>query len=53
MYKSVFKKGGDDGEGGILHPPAHPGVCHCRIIFDEKELFDIVGKGEYTPWTGD
>ena len=53
MYKSVFKKGGDDDKGGILHPPAHPGVCHCRIIFDEKELFDLVGKGEYTPWTGD
>lgn len=53
VFKSVFKKGGVDEEGGILHPPAHPNVCHCRVIFDEGELFDLVSKGEWAPWIGD
>lgn len=52
IYRSVFKKGGDDDKGGILHPPAHPNVCHCRIVFDEKELFKTVGEGKFAPWLG-
>lgn len=46
VYKTVF-------EEGAQTPPGHPGECHCAIRFDEKELFDIVGAGQFTPWTGD
>lgn len=40
-------------EEGAQTPPGHPGVCHCTIRFKEEELFEIVGEGEFTPWTGE
>ena len=46
-YQTVFKN------ETIQHPPGHPGVCHCIIHFAEKDLFKIVGSGEFVPWTGD
>lgn len=45
-YETVF-------EEGAQTPPGHPGVCHCAIRFVEKELFEAVGAGTFTPWTGD
>lgn len=45
-YVSVFK------DEGPLHPPGHPGVDHCTIIFDEQELVGVVSQGEFIPWTG-
>lgn len=52
VFRTVFKTGGVDGLGGEHHPPAHPQVCHCTIFFDENELIDLVGRGEYKIWTG-
>lgn len=52
VYRTVFKSGGVDGNGGELIPPGHPSVCHCTVNFDEEELFEQVGTGEYQPWTG-
>ena len=52
VYKTVFKSGGVDGEGGEQRPPAHPSVCHCKVFFSEEELFSKVERGEYRPWTG-
>lgn len=51
-YPTVFKTGGVDGKGGEHTPPGHPNVCHCTIIFNEDELFNLVEAGEYTPYTG-
>jgi hypothetical protein len=53
LYDTVFKTGGVDGEGRELHPPGHPGVCHCTTQFNEDDLFQQVAQGTYTPWTGD
>jgi hypothetical protein len=33
-------------------PPAHPNVCHCDLIFNEQELLEKVGTGDYKPWNG-
>lgn len=52
VYKTVFKTGGVDGEGGEKKPPGHPGVCHCKVFFSEDELFSKIERGEYRPWTG-
>ncbi len=46
QYLSVFK------DEKIQHPPGHPGECHCRVAFIESDLFETVGRGDYTPWTG-
>jgi hypothetical protein len=46
VYATVF-------EEGAQTPPGHPNVCHCSIRFDESELFNVVGRGEFTPWAGD
>jgi hypothetical protein len=46
MYQTVFR-----GEPSPV-PPAHPQVCHCDIMFDEKELIAKVGTNEYRPWNG-
>lgn len=51
-FPTVFKSGGVDGKGGELGPPGHPSVCHCKVSFDEQELFEQVATGEYQPWTG-
>jgi hypothetical protein len=32
--------------------PGHPGVCHCKIKFQEAELFKVVGEGGYMPYAG-
>jgi len=52
VYRTVFKTGGVDDLGGEHYPPGHPSVCHCTIFFDENELIDLVGRGEYKIWTG-
>ena len=39
--------------GPDLTPPAHPNVCHCRVIFDEDELMQAVTEGTYEPYLGD
>lgn len=39
--------------GPDLTPPAHPNVCHCRIVFDEDELKSAVELGTYEPYLGD
>lgn len=44
MYPNVF------GEGQTYGPPGHPGVCHCAIFFDEKELIKKAGK--LNVWNG-
>jgi len=52
LYPTVFKSGGPNDDGKELGPPAHPNVCHCRIAFDEKELFATVRAGTYAPYLG-
>lgn len=34
-------------------PPAHPGVCHCTIVFNPEELTALVTGGEFAPWVGE
>lgn len=34
-------------------PPAHPGVCHCTVVFDPEELERLVEGGEFAPWVGE
>lgn len=45
VFETVF--------GGDIVPPAHPNVCHCRVIFDEQELMEAVAEGAYTPYLGE
>ena len=52
LFETVFKRGGPEGDGRALTPPAHPEVCHCGVIFNEEELFATVKKGEYAPYLG-
>lgn len=53
LYETVFKSGGPENDGRARVPPAHPNVCHCRVIFDEQELFEVVERGEYMPYLGE
>jgi hypothetical protein len=52
VYRTVFKTGGVDGQGGEHGPPGHPGVCHCEVTFSEDDLFEAVATGRFRPWTG-
>lgn len=52
LFRTVFKKGGPENDGRAEGPPGHPNVCHCTVTFDDKELHDIVRKGEYAPYLG-
>ena len=45
VFETVF--------GGDIVPPAHPNVCHCRVVFDEQELMEAVSEGTYTPYLGE
>lgn len=45
LYETVF----DASE----FPPAHPGVCHCTIVFNPEELTQLVASGEFAPWVGE
>ena len=51
-FKTVFKTGGVDGEGGEYEPPGHPGVCHCEVTFEKQELFDLSAAGDFMPYLG-
>jgi hypothetical protein len=52
LYLTVFSKGGPEDDGRARTPPAHPNVCHCKVIFDEDELKATVARGEYAPYLG-
>ncbi|MCK5548038.1 MAG: hypothetical protein KAI64_03425, partial [Thermoplasmata archaeon] len=52
VYKTVFKSGGVDGEGGEFGPPGHPGECHCRLLHDSDDLLQKLASGEFAPYTG-
>jgi len=52
LFPTVFKKGGPENDGRAEGPPAHPQVCHCTVTFDEKELFEVVKRGEFAPYLG-
>jgi len=52
IYKTVFKSGGMDGEGGELTPPGHPGECHCRVFHEQDDLLKKLASGEFAPYTG-
>ena len=41
-FRSVF--------GSCSAPPAHPGVCHCRITFSKTELKTLGESPSY--WLG-
>jgi hypothetical protein len=45
-YRTVFK------DETTLYPPGHPGVCHCKIMFAESDLFEVVSSGKFAPLTG-
>ena len=53
LFDTVFKNGGEDGEGRQQTPPGHPTVCHCTVTFPEDELGKLIVEGKYTPWKGD
>jgi len=52
VYKTVFKSGGMNGEGGELGPPGHPGECHCRLFHEQDDLLKKLSTGEFAPYTG-
>ena len=52
MFPTVFKSGGDDGEGGQLGPPAHPQVCHCTLSYERDEMIDKLSVN-YKPYLGE
>lgn len=52
MFKTVFKSGGDDGEGGQLGPPGHPQVCHCTLGYERDEVIEKLSEN-YKPYLGE
>jgi len=44
FYETVFEPAN--------FPPAHPGVCHCDIVFNPEELVALIKQGRFTPWAG-